>query len=329
MRRIGVFFLICCLLATFIGCGEKTPFQYTYIDVFDTVTTLALYEDDKTKADALAAEIHTLLTSLHREYTIYEDFEGVVNVKTINDGAGSPVSVSENLFSMLAFGKEAYRLSNGKVNMAMGSVLALWHTARETGVLPVEAALADAARHCNVEKVVLNAEDRTVCLLDTAMSLDVGAFAKGYAAQQVADFMQEKGIASAMLSVGGNVVTVGDKQGTPFTIGIEDPKGEQPYLTTVPSANGAVVSSGDYQRFFTVDGVRYHHLIDPVTLYPATAFSLVSVVGPDSGMADVLSTTLFLMPQAEGKALLATFSDYSAVWVDTQGEILYSENFGK
>jgi len=90
-----------------------------------------------------------------------------------------------------------------------------------------------------------------------------------------------------------------------------------------------VVSSGDYQRFFTVDGVRYHHLIDPVTLYPATAFSLVSVVGPDSGMADVLSTTLFLMPQAEGKALLATFSDYSAVWVDTQGEILYSENFGK
>ncbi len=327
MRRIWIFFCICGLLLSLVGCGGETRFQYTYIDVFDTVTTLMLYADTREDADALAADIHAYLVSLHREYTAYEAFDGVNNVKTINDRAGTSVTVSDTLFRMLQFGKQAYRLSNGRVNMAMGSVLALWHDARENAVLPNETALSDAAAHCSVDKVVLDAEQKTVCLTDPAMRLDVGAFAKGYAVQQTADFMRERGITAAMLSVGGNVVTVGDKQGAPFTIGIEDPKGEQPYLLTVNSANSAVVSSGDYQRYFMAEGVRYHHLIDPDTLYPATHHSLVSVTGPDSGTADVLSTALFLLPQTAGQQILDTVEGYEAVWVDTQGNILYSKNF--
>jgi thiamine biosynthesis lipoprotein len=294
--------------------------------VFDTATTMVLYADSKETADNWAVSLHEELKRYHQLFTIYDSYDSLTNIKSINDAAGESVSVSSELISLLEFGKQAHTVTSGKVNMALGSVLKLWHTARQTGKLPEIGALQQANGHTGISNVEYSRENNTVILKDKELSLDVGAFAKGYAAQKVADYGRTLGITSAILSVGGNVVTIGDKNGTPFVIGIEDPKGVKDYVARLEVKNASLVTSGDYQRYITVDGKRYHHLIDPKTLQPATYFASVSVLGPDSGFADVLSTALFLMPQDEGMKLLEKQPDYAALWVKADGGIVYSAN---
>ncbi len=339
MKRIVVALSLCfCFIFTLLlpGCGNTlTRYQYTYLDVFDTATTLVLYAPSQSRADEWAADLHNRLSEFHRLYTIYDSEAGVNNLKTVNDSAGTPVAVDEEIISLLKLGKEAHTLTGGKVNIAMGSVLSLWHQARtngidhpETAALPEKAALQNASQHTDINTLTIDETALTVGLSDPESKLDVGAIAKGFAAQQVAAFAKELGIPSALISVGGNVVAVGGKpDDTPFVIGIEDPSGEQSYLLTVNVRDCAVVTSGNYQRYYTVDGVRYHHLIDPDTLYPAEYMTSVSVIGPDSGLADALSTALFLLPPEEGKALIKKVSGYEAVWILKDGSRLYSDNF--
>ncbi len=339
MKRVFTALSLCfCLAVTLLlpGCsGTLDRYQYTYLDVFDTATTLVLYAPSQDEADDLAEKLHTRLYDLHRLYTIYDSYDGVINLKSINDAAGAPVTVDARIVSLLKLGKEAHALTNGRVNIAMGSVLSLWHQARtegidhpEAAVLPAKDALESAAKHADIKALEIDQNALTVRLTDPESSLDVGAIAKGYAAQELADYATELGITSALISVGGNVVAVGGKpDNTPWCIGIEDPAGEEQYLFTVNIRDRAVVTSGNYQRYYTVDGVRYHHLIDPDTLYPAEYMTSVSVIGPDSGMADALSTALFLMPPEEGREFLKTVSGYEAAWILKDGSRLYSDNF--
>ena len=337
MKRIAIWLCICCILFSLGGCAIGDGIQcysYTYLDAFDTVTQLKLYTQSQETADAWAKQLHEKMVYLHNLYTIYSPFEQAVNLQAINQSKGEAVPLSDDVFNLLAFGKEAYTLTDGKVNMALGSVLKLWHTARtkalenpQEAVLPAQSVLQKADQHTDIQSVVLDEASKTVRLRDSLTSLDVGAFAKGYAVQQMAEYAKELGITSALISVGGNVSAVGDKVGTPFKIGIEDPKDVQTNQFIVNVKDCALVTSGNYQRYFMLDGERYHHLIDPDTLYPSKLWASVSVLGPDSGMADVLSTALFLLPQEQGAALLETVEGYEAVWVDEQGNSFYSDGF--
>jgi thiamine biosynthesis lipoprotein len=155
------------------------------------------------------------------------------------------------------------------------------------------------------------------------MRLDVGAIAKGWAAEEVAE-VAPKGL---LISVGGNVCATGpkDADGTPWVVGIQDPDGGD-YLHTIYVSSGSVVTSGDYQRAYAVDGKVYHHIIDPITLYPSSHWRSVTVVCEHSALADALSTALFLLPLEAGKALLEK-TGAEAMWVDANGKIFYSNNF--
>ena len=134
-----------------------------------------------------------------------------------------------------------------------------------------------------------------------------------------------------LVSVGGNVRATGPNPATgePWVVGVQDPNGEtDDYLHTLFVDDYSVVTSGDYQRYYTVNGTRYHHIIDPETLYPADRWRAVTVICEDSGLADVLSTALFLLPEEDGRKLLDQF-DAEAVWVGFDGELTYSNGFSK
>ena len=219
------------------------------------------------------------------------------------------------------------------VNAAMGSVLVLWHEARDHGfndpanaALPDGDALKEAALHTDFSKVILDEAASTVYLEDPDMRLDVGAIAKGWAAQRVSEIAPE----GLLISVGGNVCATGpkDSQGTPWVVGVQDPKGGDAYLHTLYLTKGSIVTSGDYQRAYVVDGQLYHHIIDPNTLYPGRLWRAVTVVCENSGLADALSTALFLLPQADGQALLEKCGA-EAMWVAADGTIAYSPGFSK
>ena len=335
MRRILCLLCVCCLLLT--GCaGQQTagPKQYnaTFLDVFDTVTTIVGRADSQEAFTAHAHAVHDALMEYHQLFDIYNDYEGVNNLKTINDNAGvAPVVVDQKIVDLLKDCKAYYELTGGKVNVAMGSVLYLWHVARNDGIndpvhaeLPDAEALKEAANHVDMANVIIDEAASAVYLSDPAMRLDVGAVAKGWALQRVCENAPE----ALLISVGGNVCPTGakDENGTPWVVGVQNPDGGDAYLHTLYTTTSSVVTSGDYQRAYVVDGQLYHHIIDPETLYPSTHWRAVTIVCGDSGLADALSTALFLLPQAEGQALLDQ-CEAEALWVDADGNLFYSPGF--
>ena len=331
-RRIFALLLVCLLLA---ACSpqpkEKKIYDATFLDLFDTVTILRGYADSEEEFRAAAQKIHDELLEYHQLFDIYQDYEGLNNLKTVNDQAGiAPVCVDSRIIDLLTDCRDYYELTGGRVNIAMGSVLKLWHDARSSGVNdPVHAALPDwaaleaASGHVDPDAVVIDIENSTVFITDPNVRLDVGAVAKGWAAQRVSEKCPE----GLLMSVGGNVCATGpkDDKGTPWVVGVNDPDGGD-YLHTLYLTGGSVVTSGDYQRTYMVDGKLYHHIIDPDTLYPSTYWRSVTILCSDSGLADALSTALFLMPLEEGMALLETCGA-EAMWVDPQGENFYSPGF--
>lgn len=335
MKRILSLVLILVLLTGCASVGqkeEKKQYNATFLTLFDTVTTIVGKADSQETFTSIAQSIHDELQFYHQLFDIYNDYEGLNNLKTVNDAAGGePVKVDRRIVELLLDCKAYYELTDRRVNPAMGAVLQLWHEARNDGIndpadakLPEQAALEAAARHMDFSAIVIDEEKSTVCITDPDVRLDVGAVAKGWSVEQVAK-TAPKGL---LISVGGNVCATGpkDEAGTPWVVGIQNPDGGDAYLHTLFVTSGSVVTSGDYQRNFAVDGKLYHHIIDPDTQYPSDYWRSVTILCQDSGLADALSTALFLLPQEAGQALL-TQCDAEAMWVDAEGNCFYSPGF--
>lgn len=327
--------LLAMLLAA--GCAMNGTKRYSVTDLtlFDTVTTVTGYAASQAAFDEAVRPIFAELSDYNKLYDIYHTYDGINNLKTVNDAAGgAPVAVDGRIIALLQFGRELYTLTDGQVNILYGSVLSLWHDARTEALddpahakLPDEAALAEAAKHTDIGGLVIDEENGTVRLTDPLSRIDVGAIAKGFAAEQVKRNAPE----GLLINVGGNICVTGANPGTgkPWNIGVQNPTdGGQTILHTVAVSAGAVVSSGDYQRTFTVNGVDYHHIIDPTTGYPAARWRGVTVVCDDSGIADGLSTALFLLDRSAGEALLRRY-DAEACWVDTSGAVQLSAGYAE
>ena len=331
-RFCALILVLSMLLCGCTGAGEEQKqYSATFLTVFDTVTTILGRDASEEAFTAKAQAVHDELLVYHQLFDIYNVYEGLNNLKTVNDNPGEAVSVDKAIIDLLLDCRAYYALTNGRVNAAMGSVLYLWHDAREDGLndfanayLPDADALSEAAEHTSWDSVVIDAEKGTVTILDPALRLDVGAIAKGWSVQRVA----EKAPEGLLISVGGNVCATGpkDETGTPWVVGVQDPDGGDNYLHTLYLTKGSMVTSGDYQRAYMVDGKIYHHIIDPDTLYPGRLWRAVTVVCPDSGLADALSTALFLLPLEEGQKLLDRCESF-AMWVDAEGNMYYSEGF--
>lgn len=335
MKRLAALFLSLLLLS---GCARlpqipgKKQYTATFLELFDTVTTVVGQAQSQEAFEKDAYAIRDALKEYHQLFDIYEEYPGITNLKTVNDRAGTaPVTVDPRIIELLLDCKAYYRATNGRVNVAMGSVLRLWHEAREDGIndpqnaaLPDAAALEEAAKHTDMEKLIIDEAASTVYLADPKMRLDVGAIAKGWATQKVAQ-SAPRGL---LLSVGGNVCATGAKDdvGTPWVVGIQNPDGGEDYLHTLSITGGCVVTSGDYQRAYLVAGKVYHHIIDPDTRYPSDYWRSVTVVCQDSGLADALSTALFVLPREAGQALLDQWNA-EAMWVDAAGNRFYSPGF--
>lgn len=332
---------ICLMLLLSIalsGCAlvqpanEKKQYTATFLTLFDTVTTIVGRADSEATFQAQAQQVHDELLRYHQLFDIYHDYDELNNLKTVNDQAGiAPVTVDQTIIQLLLDCKRYYNATGGKVNAAMGSVLQLWHEARNDSIddplhayLPDHGKLELANKHTSFDAVVIDQETSTVYISDPQTRLDVGAIAKGWSVQRVAE-TAPKGL---LISVGGNVCATGpkDENGTAWVVGIQDPDGGNDYLHTIYVTTGSVVTSGDYQRYFMVDGKPYHHIIDPVTLSPSTYWRSVTIVCEDSGLADALSTALFLLPQPDGQKLLDKFQA-EAMWVSADGTIAYSPGF--
>ena len=323
------------------GCHfiAKERHEKAFLLLFDTETNMIAYTDTDKEFTRCSRYIYDQLKIYHELYDIYHNYDGINNIKTINDQAGiAPVKVDKKIIDLLLLAKSMYTETNGKMNVAFGSVLRIWHDYRQKGLdnpeqasLPPMQELQEAAQHTDIANLIIDEEASTVYLQDVKMSLDVGAIGKGYATEQVCQMAEAEGFDNVLVSVGGNVRTIGSKDNgkTPWNVGIQNPDttASNQTLYNVNLIDTSLVTSGNYERFYTVDGKNYHHIIDPDTLMPAEYFAAVTIICPDSGMADCLSTAVFNMPYEQGKELIESIPDTGAVWVGLDGNVQFSSRF--
>ncbi|NLU52928.1 MAG: FAD:protein FMN transferase [Clostridiaceae bacterium] len=344
MKKYSIICLFICAAVLLTGCnifGKANnsgydKYSYEFLGTFDTVVQIMGYAKTQKEFEDMASIAKKRFEELNKLYDVYNNYDGINNIKTINDNAGiKPVEVSQEIIDLILFSKEWYYKTNRKCNIALGSMLYIWHEYRDAGIsdpenakLPPMDDLKKAMEHTDIEKVIVNEQNKTVFLADKDMRLDVGAVAKGFASEIVVQELMEKGYTGFIISSGGNVRTVGkplDGVRIKWGIGIQNPDGNaldpnDPPLDIVFLTDKSVVTSGDYQRYYIVDGKKYHHLIDPETLMPADYFRSVVAIVEDSGLADFMSTTLYLTPFDEGYELAQSLG-IEAVWIMNDGTI--------
>lgn len=328
-KRIVIMICVCLLCA----CQQKTALtkhNEQLLDAgFDTFIQLLAYTEDEEEYDAYLKQVNETYTYYNKLFDRYHTYEGINNIKTINDQAGkAPVKVERDIIDLLLKTKQYSEISNQQYNVTFGAVLEVWHHYREQAVekgiaaVPSEAELTQAATHTGWDKVEIDEQAQTVYINDPKASVDLGSAAKGYATEKCAEILEKQGLKHAIINAGGNVRIIGDKPDEKtWSVGIQLPSAEMSAsLATVKiDQNQSFVTSGDYQRAYEYEGRMYHHIIDPQTLMPAAHMRSLTVVTKDSGIADILSTTLFTLTYEEGAALLERLHkegiDAEAVWV--------------
>ena len=306
---------------------------------FNTVSTIYSYGTaTESEFASYAQMVDDMLGYYHKLFDIYYIYSGINNICKINSKAGiEPVQVDRELIDFLLYCKELYTLTNGETNIMLGSVLKIWHDAREyaeetdgyldTKDLPTEAELLEAAKHTSIDSLVIDVEASTVYISDPEASIDVGAVAKGYAVDKLYEMLVAEGADSVALNIGGNLRTIGKKpDGANWVTGITNPDktSSETIKCRIEIGSTSVVTSGDYERFFTSGGVRYHHIIDPDTLTPASYFSSVTIITENSALADALSTALFCMSYEEGRGLADSLAGVEVVWIYKDGTLSHT-----
>lgn len=339
-RTVSVIVLTILIASLLSGCQterkEYTRYNDSFFGAFDTITQVLGYTKTEDEFNSYVKKIESRFQELHKLYDIYSDYEGINNIKTINDNAGiEPVKVDKQIIDLIKFSKEWYNRTGGKTNIAMGSVLRIWHDYREeadrnpaNAKIPPMEELLEASEHTDIDRVIVDEENSTVYLEDEKMRLDVGAVAKGYAVEVVTKEIEKEGFISGIIDAGGNARIIGkpfDYIRERWGIGIQNPSesivSDKGVLDVIFVENASVVTSGDYQRYYVVGDRRLHHIIDPETLMPGDYYRAVTIVTEDSGVADFLSTTVFLTPYEEGKNLVDSLEGVEAIWIMPDGTL--------
>ena len=300
--------------------GEgHVPVPETRDDLFGTIITITAYEGATpgavTAALDLAAGIEGRM-SVNRAGS---------EISRLNHAGGQAVSLSPETWDLIETALDFAALSNGAVDPAIGSITALWKEDGAFRRLPDSAEIASALPGARFENIILQQGDQAF-LANPDTRLDLGAVAKGYACGRAAESLRKSGVTSALLDFGGNIYALGAKPGADcWVVGITAPYPDDGAIAlSVPVRDMAVVTSGGYQRFFETGGSLYHHILDPATGYPADSGLLsVTILSPDSTVADCLSTACFVLGLEKGMALLDGLPDAEGIFITT-GNLVYA-----
>ncbi len=323
------------------GCGSSERYQRSIIDKFDTVITLTA-DASQQKFDEMFEFSSDLIDDYHRLFDAHNEYDGIVNIATINRTAHqAPVEVCDELADLLSYSIEMHDLTDGKLNIAFGAVLELWRAAESTAFeTPQEAApptveeLAVAAEHCDIDDLIVNTEENTVFFADPKMKLDVGGIAKGYAAQLLTEELVLAGYDNILLSMGGNITAIGGEQVSSWIVGVENPTNSsvEPMVKLELFGGKSLVVSGNYIRYFTAvdeqgNEKSYGHIIDTQTLMPPEYYDSVAVLTDRADLADALSTAIYTMPPKEALELAQKLDSVEIMLVEKNSQITVSSGF--
>ncbi len=294
------------------GCAEKDYSKNLFY--MDTVINIKLYDISESKANEAFNEIEELYKKYELIVSKYNEDSELYKVNN-----NQVVEISNELKDVINYSLNWYDKSNGLLNINMGKITEIWNDFRNQNInLPTKEQLNI---NTDIENITLN--NNTITYNEN-LNIDLGSTAKGYITEQAKEILQNLNIDYYLINAGGNVI-VGESTKNYYNIGIKSPIENDTFMI-IKDENISVVTSGSYERFYEVDGILYHHIIDPYTNYPANHMKSVTVIGKNSSDCDALSTILFLMPIEEGIQFIKDY-DVQVVWFSNDNEIIKSENF--
>lgn len=344
-------------LAGFYQCEKSSLINFdngiaslNTVKYFGTSITINIYNAQEETANSILCNALSVIQEYHYLASNYSTYPHVTNIKTINESPTKEHVIDPMLTELIASGIDWYRKSDGYFNIALSPVIDLWRTHRfacldseqQRCSIPSNTELTNAAKYTKIEDIQLDEKNNRI-KLKAGMSLDLGGIAKGWMTEKVFDQLRADGASQFMINAGGNIRHFGlHPSGRQFSTAIEDPlckksdyqlpkcaSFEGQYHEIVSGENLTIVSSGNYLRYFVVNGQQYHHLIDPQTLYPKPKGIATTVVLNDNQIyADVISTMLFLMPIEKALNYVNQHDYIEAVWyLNENGEKITSSDF--
>ena len=302
MKKVLIIFI---LLLT--GCGKQEYSKNLFY--MDTIINVKLYNISENKANEAFDEIEKIYKKYEQLTNFYDENS---ELSKLNNDVN--YEISDELLELIKIGYEWSVKTDGLLNINIGNLTKIWHDFREN---PISLPNVD-----NIKVEHLEIEDNKI--LNNKVNIDLGAITKGYVTEKVGRYLEENGINYYLINAGGNV-KVGKSNKGYYNIGIASPISNETF-EVIKDENISVVTSGGYERFYEYEGVMYHHIIDPNTKYPANYMKSVTVIGDDSGLCDILSTTLFLMNIEDGKEFIKNY-DVKVIWFTNDNEIVKSDNY--
>lgn len=298
-----------------------------YKHSFNTMGTRAHVEfwlDEKNSNGSQSQElISKVIAEMERLDLAMSPYKENSELSLINREASKrKVPVSTELLSLLATAEKISIMSSGAFDITYASIGYQYDYRNK--IRPKQVEISKALPVINYKSIILDNENNTVEFTDHAIKIDLGGIAKGYAIKKCINILASAGVKHALMSAGGDTALLGDRNGRPWLVGIKHPRSEQKNAVHIPLANEAISTSGDYERYFIEDGIRYHHIINPKTGDSARKVVSVSVIGQDATVVDALSTTLFVKGLDEGMRLINSLSGYEAIIIDNEQRLHFS-----
>ena len=346
-RKISLLVVIALLFSLLASCKPKVrmKFSFDYFDSFDTLVKATGYFFTQEEADKFDKKLAERLKYYDNLFDCHKEHEGVNNVYTINKMAGKEkVKVDAALLDLISQSKTLGLKYDSRVNIAFGAVIELWEKSMTEALendelkaaTPDIEVLKERAKYASLNNIIIDKEESTIYITDERTKINLGSVAKGYAVELICNELKEDGFDSVVLSAGGNVKTIGHPNGETkrkWTVGVENPysasemkEGDSEIYDILYTMDKAIVTSGDYQRYFYgLDNVKYNHIIDTRTLSSSRNFTAVTVITKDSGIADFLSTLLFTLTYEEGAEVIKDFPDTEALWINFDNTEFYTD----
>ncbi|WP_040192450.1 FAD:protein FMN transferase [Clostridium culturomicium] len=328
LKKLSCFLAVLMTITILAGCSKsKVPAEPTSKTalVLGTVCTITLYDSDDTeiidKAIARLSELEDIL-SINKTGT---------ELDLVNDMSGiEPVKVSKDTLTVVKEGLKYSKLSNGTMDITVGPLVKLWGIGTEWAAVPTQEDIETAKSLINYEDVVIDEANSTIYLKKPGMKIDLGAIAKGYAADEVAKLLKDNSVKSAIVNLGGNIFVLGNKvDGSDWKVGVQNPENDgDSTIGYVTVTDKSVVTSGIYERYFEEDGKKYHHILSPETGFPYENEILgVSILSDLSIDGDSLSTTLFALGVEEGLKLIESLEGVDAIFVTKDHKLHMTKGF--
>ena len=290
--------------------------------IMGTRITVELWADDATKAEPAIDAVLDEMRHIDDSMSTYKPTSEVslVNAKA----ADGPMRISKELFDLLTTAKEYSVITDGAFDITYASVGYMYDFRKH--IRPDEAQIGKALPAINFRHVLLDPKNQTVQFSQKGVRIDLGGIAKGYSVDRGIEVLKARGFTRAYVSAGGDSRIIGDRFGKPWMVGIRDPrKGDGEVITRIPLADAAISTSGDYERFFEENGVRYHHIIDPHTGHSASKVRSATVIGPYATRTDGLSKTAFVLGPERAMEIYNRIDDIDAIIVKLDGTVIYSK----